>query len=73
MNYKAKVLNEIEDIPDELLPKIYELIHYFKLGLSKEKKITEQKDSLFGLEDISVDTGIEDFAENHDYYLYGSK
>jgi hypothetical protein len=23
-------------------------------------------------EDISVDTGITDFAENHDHYLYGT-
>lgn len=24
------------------------------------------------IEEIAVDTGIEDFAENHDYYLYGT-
>ena len=24
------------------------------------------------MDEISVDTGIEDFAENHDYYLYGT-
>jgi hypothetical protein len=24
------------------------------------------------LEDIAVDTGITDFAENHDHYLYGT-
>ena len=24
------------------------------------------------IEKIAVDTGIEDFAENHDYYLYGT-
>ncbi|MGE0086108.1 MAG: hypothetical protein AB7S75_17005 [Desulfococcaceae bacterium] len=23
------------------------------------------------IDEIAVDTGIEDFAENHDYYLYG--
>ncbi|MGM0454125.1 MAG: hypothetical protein ACQERN_13265 [Thermodesulfobacteriota bacterium] len=23
------------------------------------------------IEEIAVDTGIEDFAENHDHYLYG--
>jgi len=24
------------------------------------------------IDEISVDTGIEDFAENHDHYLYGT-
>jgi len=24
------------------------------------------------IEEISVDTGIKDFAQNHDYYLYGT-
>ena len=24
------------------------------------------------LDEIAVDTGIEDFAENHDHYLYGT-
>ena len=24
------------------------------------------------IEEIAVDTGIADFAENHDYYLYGN-
>ena len=24
------------------------------------------------LEELSVDTGIEDFAKNHDHYLYGT-
>lgn len=24
------------------------------------------------IEEIAVDTGIEDFAENHDHYLYGT-
>lgn len=28
-------------------------------------------DSL-NLDEIAVDTGIEDFAENHDHYLYGT-
>lgn len=40
-----------------------------------EKKVSEQPDpwDALNLEELSVDTGIEDFAENHDHYLYGTK
>ncbi len=31
----------------------------------------DPRDNL-NIDDIAVDTGIEDFAENHDHYLYGT-
>jgi len=34
--YIQKIMQELEDIPEEKLTEIYDLIHYFRLGLSQE-------------------------------------
>ena len=33
--------------------------------------VKKEKDPLLDLRDIAVETGIKDFAEHHDHYLYG--
>lgn len=38
-----QLIAEIEQIPDEKLAEIYDLIHYFRLGLAQEKTKLEQK------------------------------
>ncbi len=44
-------------------------------GISYELKqeLTSEDDAWdnLNISEIAVDTGIEDFAENHDHYLYG--
>ena len=32
-----KIYQELQDIPDDTLAEIYDLIHYFRLGLAKEQ------------------------------------
>lgn len=32
-----KIIQELQDIPEEKLAEIYDLIHYFRLGLNKER------------------------------------
>ena len=32
-----KIVQELQDIPEEKLAEIYDLIHYFRLGLGKER------------------------------------
>lgn len=32
-----KIIQELQDIPEEKLAEIYDLIHYFRLGLNQEK------------------------------------
>ena len=34
-----KIIDELNEIPEEKLTQIYELIHYFRLGLNQEKAI----------------------------------
>lgn len=32
-----KIVRELQDIPEDKLAEIYDLIHYFRLGLGKER------------------------------------
>ena len=34
---QQKIMQEIKDIPDDKLAEIYDIIHYFRLGLQKEQ------------------------------------
>ncbi len=71
--YKDRLIEELKDIPDEDMPKLFEIIHYIKTGLKESRKkvrVKKGKDPLFDLKDIAVETGIKDLAEHHDYYLY---
>jgi hypothetical protein len=38
MQLQQQIMQELEDIPQDKLEEIYDLIHYFKLGLLNEKK-----------------------------------
>lgn len=40
------------------------------VGIIQEPSSDDPWDNL-NIDEIAVDTGIEDFAENHDHYLYG--
>ncbi len=71
--YKDRIIEELKDMPNEDMPKLLEIIHYLKTGMKeskKKEKAKKGKDSLFGLKDIAVETGIKDLAEHHDHYLY---
>ncbi len=72
--YKDEILKELQDMPDEDMPKLLEIVHYLKAGMKTSRrraKAKKGKDPLFGLSSIAVETGIKDLAENHDHYLYG--
>jgi len=42
---QQQIMQEIQDIPDDKLAEIYDLIHYFRLGLNKENA-SERKPGL---------------------------
>ncbi len=72
--YKDEIIKELQDMPVEDMPELLEIIHYLKTGMKeskKKEKVRKGNDPLYGLRDIAVETGIKDFAEHHDHYLYG--
>jgi hypothetical protein len=63
-------------LPDQVTRVMAKVREFFaQEGIPVEIKPTTPKgdswDNL-NIEDIAVDTGITDFAENHDHYLYGT-
>lgn len=44
-----QIIAEIKQIPDEKLLEIYDLIHYFRLGLSQERSVEPIKQRPIGL------------------------
>jgi Ribonuclease G/E len=72
--YKDEIIKELQDIPDEDMPKLLEIVHYLKTGMKESRKkvrVKKSKDPLFDLRNIAVETGIKELAEHHDHYLYG--
>lgn len=39
MQIQQQIMLELADVPEDKLTGLYELIHYFKLGLAKEKQL----------------------------------
>jgi hypothetical protein len=46
---QEKIIAEIKQIPDEKLAEIYDLVHYFSLGLLQERKTVPVKQRPIGL------------------------
>ena len=38
-----KIIQELQDIPEDKLAEIYDLIHYFRLGLGREQPFDDLK------------------------------
>jgi len=45
---QQQIMQEIKDIPDDKLAEIYDIIHYFRLGLQKEQQRERQPGLLKG-------------------------
>lgn len=52
---QEKIIAEIKQIPDEKLAEIYDLVHYFRLGLLQERKTLPVKQRPIGLAKGLVD------------------
>jgi len=78
LKYEQRIIEEIQDLPEEEIPKLLDMLHYLKEGILSDRKKKEAKDiandmgdPLLDLEDIAIETGIPDLAQHHDHYLYG--
>jgi len=55
-----------------LISEIEELFVKKSISCKIEKTAYDDPWDSLDIDEIAVDTGIEDFAENHDHYLYGT-
>ncbi len=46
---QEQLIEEIKQIPNEKLAEIYDLIHYFRLGLTQEKQVVNIRQRPIGL------------------------
>ncbi len=47
--YKEKILKELEGVPDEMMPKLYKIIHLLTTELMQKKDYKENRGSLKGI------------------------
>ncbi len=51
---QEQIIDEIRQIPDEKLAEVYDLIHYFRLGLLHEKRIHLATDERYPLRGLPI-------------------
>lgn len=62
--FKDKVIEELELLPEETLPDLYRLIHYFRLGLTTASNLEESQATIDQESDYLVDDDFEDGVIN---------
>lgn len=72
-DYKRQITEELKDIPEEDLSRIYEFIHWIKFkivkGEQKQNIIDQKEDPLSKA--IGCCEAPDDLSDKHDFYLYG--
>jgi hypothetical protein len=74
MTVKQQLMKEIENLPIDAQVKVLKLVHFVKeeiLVLREKRSIEKKSNALADVDKIAIETGIQDLAEHHDYYLYG--
>ncbi len=74
MSVPQQIVKELEEVPPEAQEKILRFVRFLKkefLYLPKKKDKRGQLQSLSDLDNVAVETGISDLAEQHDHYLSG--
>ena len=61
---------ELEDIPEDKTALLLDVIRRFRESLREEEN-GNKTDAMLQMDELAVETGIKDLAENHDRYLYG--
>jgi hypothetical protein len=47
--YKEKLIKEIEETPQEIIPKLYEMMHHLRNELMQKAKMSRKRGSLKGI------------------------
>ena len=60
--YKDEIIKELQDIPDEDIPKLLEIIHYLKTGM--KKNIKKMRGYVFEIGKIVFEDKAKNLLEN---------
>jgi hypothetical protein len=74
MTVQQQVIKELEEVPPEAQETILKFIRFLKnefLVSAKVKRGKKKINTLMEVDKLAIDTGITDFADQHDHYLYG--
>jgi hypothetical protein len=74
MSVQQQLVKELEEVPPEAQETILRFIRFLKnefLYLPKKTDKGGGLQNLCDLDNIAIETGISDLAEQHDHYLYG--
>jgi len=71
---RQEVIEMINQLPDEQLPKVVDYIKQLFLQKTEVyvEKLSREQEELLDLLNYTIDSGRGDFAERHDHYLYGT-
>ena len=74
MSIPQRLVKEIEGLPADFQERILKLVHFIKEEFLINKKGEPERkkiNALLEVDKIAIETGISDFASQHDHYLYG--
>ncbi len=54
MHLQQQIIDEIQHIPESRLAEVYDLIHYFRLGLQYEAKQSQQTKNKYPLRGLAI-------------------
>ena len=53
--------------------KILKLVRFFKKEFLLAKKMEKKGKAMLAIDNIAIETGIDDLAAQHDHYIYGTQ
>lgn len=73
MAIQSELKKEIEELPNEMQKKILNFVRFFKKEFLLAKKIQRKGKAMLAIDNIAIETGIDDLAAQHDHYIYGTQ
>ena len=72
MTIQAELKKEIEELPKEVQEKLLKLVRFLKNEFLLVTKKGGKGKALLKIDNIAIETGIDDLAVQHDHYIYGT-
>jgi len=69
---QTELKKEIEELPKEVQVKILKLVRFLKNEFVLVTKKGRKRKTLLEIDNIAIETGIDDLSIQHDHYIYGT-